>query len=178
MDDFFLDLLTYTCPYTGRKRCAINAGLETPVVAKKRAVPGDADAWLVQHYFVVSKPLLNYGWTFYTQTTDQIQPTVAPVPSTRSLFRPLAYSWWCRLKTLVVMTPLDLAMRILLQHKLLNANIYTWIGMNCSATTSITEPWSSKWRCHRRGRFWPTAKEWFVPFGSQWGWAYAYLNLG
>ena len=61
MDDFFLDLLTYTCPYTGRKRCAINAGLETPVVAKKRAVPGDADAWLVQHYFVVSKPLLNYG---------------------------------------------------------------------------------------------------------------------
>jgi hypothetical protein len=49
MDDFFLDLLTYTCPFTGRKRCAINAGLETPVLEKKRAVPGDTDAWLVQH---------------------------------------------------------------------------------------------------------------------------------
>ena len=28
MDDF-LDLLTYTCPYTGKRRCAVQAGLAT-----------------------------------------------------------------------------------------------------------------------------------------------------
>ena len=41
--DFLLDLLTYTCPVTGRKRCAVSAGLDAPATVK-RPVPSEHDA--------------------------------------------------------------------------------------------------------------------------------------
>ena len=31
-----MELLTYDCPFTGRKRCALDAGLESFVVDSKR----------------------------------------------------------------------------------------------------------------------------------------------
>ena len=47
MDDFFVDLLTYTCPFTGTKRCAISAGLDNPPTYKKdRQSLSEADARL------------------------------------------------------------------------------------------------------------------------------------
>ena len=36
MDDF-IDLMTYTCPFTGRKRCAISAALECSQPPPKRS---------------------------------------------------------------------------------------------------------------------------------------------
>jgi hypothetical protein len=51
MDEFFLDLLTYTCPFTGRKRCAISAELETPMAVKKPLLV-EEDAWLIQNKFL------------------------------------------------------------------------------------------------------------------------------
>ena len=50
MDEFFLDLLTYTCPFTGRKRCAISAELETPMAVKKPLLV-EEDAWLIGYSF-------------------------------------------------------------------------------------------------------------------------------
>ena len=47
MDEFFVDLLTYTCPFSGRKRCAISAGLETAVAVKKPLLI-EEDAWLIR----------------------------------------------------------------------------------------------------------------------------------
>jgi len=44
--DDFLDLLTYTCPFTGRKRCAVSAGLECSQ-QPKRLPPVPEDAWLI-----------------------------------------------------------------------------------------------------------------------------------
>ena len=47
MDDFFVDLLTYTCPFTGTKRCAISAGLDShPTYKKHRESLAEDDAWL------------------------------------------------------------------------------------------------------------------------------------
>ena len=38
MDDYddFLDILTYTCPYSGRKRCAVEAGLDSETLQRRR----------------------------------------------------------------------------------------------------------------------------------------------
>lgn len=35
-DEFLLDLLTYDCPVTGRKRCAIQAALHLPASPQKQ----------------------------------------------------------------------------------------------------------------------------------------------
>ena len=44
--DFFMDLMTYTCPFTGQKRCAVNAGLDDyPVVKRALVAPVKEDAW-------------------------------------------------------------------------------------------------------------------------------------
>lgn len=47
MDDFFLDLMTYTCPITGKKRCAVSAGLDMPVAVKKPS-PAEEETCLKQ----------------------------------------------------------------------------------------------------------------------------------
>lgn len=44
MDDFFIDLMTYTCPITGKKRCAFSAGLEYDQ-SNKKAVGVQKEAW-------------------------------------------------------------------------------------------------------------------------------------
>ena len=36
MDDFFIDLLTYDCPFTGRKRCAVSALNDVPTIKLQR----------------------------------------------------------------------------------------------------------------------------------------------
>lgn len=45
LDEFFVDLLTYICPFTGAKRCALTAGLDLPRQPLEKRIRSDkADA--------------------------------------------------------------------------------------------------------------------------------------
>ena len=51
MEDFledFLDLITYTCPYTGKKRCAAQAALELSGETKKQKPAGQQQLLIFQ----------------------------------------------------------------------------------------------------------------------------------
>ena len=59
MDDYddFLEILTYTCPYSGRKRCAVEAGLDSETLQRMRM-----RLHLVQLIFVFLLVTLIFLW--------------------------------------------------------------------------------------------------------------------
>ena len=69
VDEFFLDLMTYTCPHTGKKRCAIGAFLEaaeTHTPKKRRETCHRLERWV----------LMVVGAPFWVSCLTSMQPEI------------------------------------------------------------------------------------------------------